>query len=108
MATKRDMKLKKQRRFERLEEKQIHKAAKVAAQHGFAIAMYAAKDVFKERASNPKMEAFIEKMISIWDKIGEKKVSIETIVASIEVETGIRYDLDTGDIYNLRRKEVPK
>ena len=105
MANKRDKKLKQQRRAERLDEKQIHKAATVAAQHGFAIAMYSVKAVFKERASNPKMEEFIEKMLSIWEKIGEGKVNIHTLVASIEAESGILYDIESGEIRNLKRKE---
>ena len=71
MANKRDKKLKQQRHSERLDKKQIHKAATVAAQHSFAIAMYAVKTVFKERASNPKMEEFIVKMLTIWEKIGK-------------------------------------
>lgn len=102
MATKRDKKLKQQRRAERLDKKQVHKAATVAVQHSFAIAMYSAKAVFKDRASNPKMEEFITKMLSIWDKIGDGKVSIDTIVASVEAETGIRYDLENGEIRNMK------
>lgn len=104
MANKRDIKLKKQRFAERLEEKQLHKAATIAAQHSFAIAMYSAKAVFGDRASNPKMEALIEKMLRIWEMIGDRKVSIDTIVASIEAESGIRYDLKTGEIRNLKSK----
>ena len=104
MANKRGMKLKQQRRAERLDKKQVHKAATVAVQHSFAIAMYAVKTVFKERASNPKMEEFITKMLSIWDKIGDGTVSIETIVASVEAETGIRYDLANGEIRNMKGK----
>ena len=97
-------KLKQQRRANRLEEKQIHKAAKVAAQHSFTIAMYAVKDIFKDRASNPKMEAFIVRMFELWDKVGDREVRIETLAASIEAETGIRYDLKTGEIRNMRGK----
>lgn len=97
-------KLKQQRRADRLEENQIHKAAKVAAQHSFTIAMYAVKDIFKDRASNPKMEAFIVKMMSLWDKVGDREVRIETLAASIEAETGIRYDLKTGEIRNMKGK----
>jgi hypothetical protein len=48
------------------------------------------------------MEEFIEKMLSIWEKIGEGKVSIKTIVASIETESGILYDLESGEIRNLK------
>lgn len=102
MANKRDKKLKQQRRNERLDKKQIHKAATVAVQHSFAIAMYAVKAVFKERASNPKMEEFITKMLSVWDKIGDGEVSIDTIVASVETETGIYYDIATGKILNMK------
>lgn len=104
MSTKRQQKQKQQRRAERLEEKQIYKAAKVAAQHSFTIAMYAVKDVFKERASNPKMEAFIVKMMTLWDKVGDGEVRIETLAASIETETGIRYDLNSGEIRNMKGK----
>lgn len=105
MGNKREKKLKQQRRNERLDEKQIHKAATVAVRHSFAIAMYSVKAVFKDRASNPKMEDLIIKMLSIWEKIGEGKVSINTIVASIEAESGILYDLESGEIRNLKRKE---
>lgn len=104
MANKRDIKLKQQRRAGRLEERQIHKAATVAAQHSFAIAMYAVKTVFKERASNPKMEQVIEKMLTIWEKIGKGEVNINTIVASVEAESKIQYDIKTGVIINLKRK----
>ncbi len=102
MASKREQKLKQQRRANRLEEKQIYKAAKVAAQHSFTIAMYAVKDVFKERASNPKMEAFIVRMFELWDKVADGEVSIETLAECIEMETGIRYDLKTGEIRNMK------
>lgn len=105
MSTKREQMLKRQRRAERLNDKQLHDAATIAVQHGFALAAYAVKDVFKERASNPKVEAVLVKMMELWDKIGEKKVSIQTIVDSIETETGIQYDLKAGEIRNLRRKE---
>jgi hypothetical protein len=66
--------------------------------------MDSVKAVFKERASNPKMEEFIVKMLSTWDKIGEGKVSINTIVASVEAESGILYDLENGEIRNLKGK----
>ena len=102
MENKRDKTLKQQRRADRLEERQIHKAATVAAQHSFAIAMYAVKTVFKERASNPKMEEFIVKMLTIWEKIGKGEVDIHTIVASIEAESSILYDLESGEIRNLK------
>ena len=102
MANKRDKKLKQQRRADRLEERQMHKAATVAVQHSFAIAMYVVKTVFKERASNPKMEEFIVKMLTIWEKIGKGEVDIHTIVSSVEAESGILYDIESGEIRNLK------
>ena len=105
MKNKRNIKLKQHRRAERLEEKQIHKAATVAAQHSFAIAMYSVKEIFGDRASNPKMEAFIVKMLRTWERIGDGELRIETVVDCLEMMTGIRYDLKTGDIINTKRKE---
>ena len=102
MPTKREQMLKKQRRAERLEEKQIYKAAKVAAQHSFTIAMYAVMDVFGVRASNPKMEAFIVRMFELWDKVANGEVRIETLAECIEMEKKIRYDLKTGEIRNMK------
>ncbi|MBO5060252.1 MAG: hypothetical protein J6C82_04995 [Clostridia bacterium] len=104
MPKKSNIKRKQQRHAQRLEDKQIHKAATIAVQHSFAIAMYAAKTVFKDRASNPKMEELIIKMLSIWDKVGDGEVSVETIAASVEAETGIKYNIASGEIVNLRRK----
>ena len=104
MANKRDKKLKQQRRAERLEEKQIYKAAKVAAQHSFTIAMYAVMDVFGVRASNPKMETFIVRMFELWDKVANGEVRIETLAECIEMEKKIRYDLKTGEIRNMKGK----
>lgn len=97
------MKRKKQRHTERMDKKQLHKAASLAVFHSFAIAMYAAKTVFKERASNPKMENFVKEMLKIWENVGDGKVSIQTIINSIETESGIRYDIESGNIFNLRR-----
>ncbi len=105
MANRRVQKQKQQRRANRLEEKQIYKAAKVAAQHSFTIAMYAVMDVFGERASNPKMEAFIVRMFELWDKVAAGEVRIETLAECIEMLKGIRYDLKTGEIRNMRRSE---
>ena len=104
MPTKRQQKQKQQRRAERLEEKQIYKAAKVAAQHSFTIAMYAVMDIFGVRASNPKMEAFIVRMFELWDKVANGEVRIETLAECIEMEKKIRYDLKTGEIRNMKGK----
>lgn len=104
MPKKANKKRKQQRYAQRLEEKQIHKAATKAVHHSFVIAMYAVKEVFKDRASNPKMEDFILKMFKIWDKIGDGEVSIQTIADCVEMETGIKYDVVSGDIINLKGK----
>lgn len=97
------MKRKKQRYAERMNKKQLHEAASLAVFHSFAVSMYAAKTVFKDRASNPKMEQFITKMLKVWEDLGDGSVSIKTIIDSIETESGIRYDINTGEMWNLRR-----
>lgn len=95
-------KLKEARRKERLTNKQMHEAATIAINSCFAISMYAAKTVFKDRASNPKMEAFLIEMLKTWEAIGRRDISIQTLAESVETECGIRYDLDTGNFENLR------
>ena len=99
-------KQKKQRHLERLTEKQINQAATIAIRHGTVISLQAIKDVFGDRASNPKCEQFVCRLMKLWEDLGNKKVSVKTIAESVEMETGIRYDLDTGNIFNTKAKDV--
>ena len=102
---KRIAKAKQLRHKERLTEKQIHEAAEVALKHGMVLSLQAIKDIFGDRASNPKCEEFVIRVLKLWEAVGEKKVSIRTIADSVETETGIKYDLETGNIFNTRAKE---
>ena len=89
---------------ERLTNKQIHEAAEVAIQHGMVVSLQALKDIFGVRASNPKCGEFVIRVLKLWEDIGAGKVSIQTIADSVEVETGIKYDFETGNAYNLKAK----
>ena len=97
-------KQKKQRHLERLSQKQINQAAEIAIRHGIIISLQSIKDVFGDRASNSKCEQFVCRLLKLWEDLGDKKVSIRTIADSVEMETGIKYDLETGNIYNMKGK----
>lgn len=101
---KRQQKLKEARRQGRLTDKMIHDAASIAVRHSFLIAAEAAINVFGDRASNPKMEKFFKELLYIWDCIGKGDVKINTIRDSVESSVGIRFDFDTGELYNMRKK----
>lgn len=101
---KHDLKLKHARHAERLEQKQIHAAAEYAIHSFIPIAMDAACSTFRERASNPKMEEFILKILHAWKKLGDRELSLQTLCDSVEASCKIRYDLKKGDIINLKAK----
>lgn len=93
------------RKQDRDTQKIMHEAAQLAVDSTYFLAVYAAKQVFKERASNPKLEAMIFEMRRVWKAICDGKVSEQTICDSIETETGIRIDLKTHEMFNMRRNE---
>lgn len=105
MKNKQLIKAKQLRHKERLTEKQIHEAAEVALKHSIVLSLQALKDVFGDRASNPKCEQFVLRILKLWEQIGGKEVTVQTISDSVEVETGIRYDLETGNMYNMKAKK---
>ena len=105
MALSYKAKQKLRRKQDRDTQKIVHEAAQLAVDSTYFLARYAAKQVFKERASNPKLEAMILEMRRIWKAICEGKVSEQMVCDSIEVETGIRVDLKTHEMLNMRRKK---
>ena len=105
MALSYKAKQKLRRKQDRDTQKIVHEAAQLAVDSTYFLAIYAAKQVFKERASNPKLEAMILEMRRIWKSICEGKVSEQMVCDSIEVETGIRVDLKTHEMLNMRRKK---
>ena len=94
------------RKNDRDTQKVMHEAAQLAVDSTYFLAIYAAKKVFKERASNPKLEQMICEMQRTWQAICNGKVSKETLCSSIETETGIRIDLKTHEVFNLRKEDV--
>lgn len=67
-----------------------------------AIAVYAARVIWKSDATNPKLEAFICEMLKVWELLGNNEVSLSTILDSIEMESKIRFDLHNDTITNLK------
>ena len=94
------------RKHDRDVQKIMHEAAQLAVDSTYFLSVYAAKKVFKERASNPKLEQMILEMQKIWQAICDGKVSEKTICDSIETETGIRIDLKTHEFFNMRKEDV--
>lgn len=101
----RQQKLKAARRNERELKKYAKDATWTAVIYSFLICLYAVKTVFKERASNPKMEQLFLEMLKVWKLLDEKRVSIQTIANSIEMECNLRYDFETDSLYNLKGAE---
>ncbi len=94
------------RKHDRDVQKIMHEAAQLAVESTYFLSVYAVKKVFKERASNPKLEQMILEMQKIWQAICDGKVSEKTICDSIETETGIRIDLKTHEFFNMRKEDV--
>ena len=94
------------RKNDRDTQKIMHEAAQLAVDSTYFLAVYAAKKVFKERASNPKLEQMMLEMQRTWQAICDKKVSEQTLCDSIETETGIRIDLKTHEFFNMRKEDV--
>lgn len=90
------------RRAQRMEHKEKIDSASFAFTTCTIIAMDAAKQVWKENASNPKMEQFLETILRTWTAIADNKVSIDTIMASMEATTKISFDPKTGTFTNLK------
>ena len=70
----------------------------------FPITLSAVKFVFKERASNIKCEQVAERMLSLMEQIGTGKLSLKTLIESVEMETGILCDAQTREVINTKRK----
>lgn len=69
------------------------------------VSAWAAKRVFKEYASNPKMEEYLIAVLSTLQSVGEGKVSTNALAADIEALCKIKYDDKDGIWYNMKCKE---
>lgn len=77
-------------------------AAADAAQRIVVVSAEAAKKVFKEYASNPKMEEFILKILSLLEYVGQGELTLTSIAADVEATCKIAYDFKTETWTNLK------
>lgn len=96
------------RKEKREREKLLNEAATLSVDANYFLALYAAKRVFGDRATNKKLHEFCQEMMATWDKIVTKKVTPQMICDSIEAETGIKVDPETHTMWNTKRKEFIK
>lgn len=70
------------------------------------VSAVAAKKVFKENATNPKMEQFIEAMMDLLEKVGADKVSLNALSADLEALCKIKYDIASQCWINMKAKQL--
>ena len=80
-------------------------SVRIATDRLIVVAAWVAKKVFKDNASNPKMEEFLLEFLSTLEKVGDEKVSLNALSADVEAMCKIKWDENTGDWINLKRKD---
>lgn len=101
--TKHQQRLKEERRKKRLEAVDRFKAAEIAVDALLVIPAYILHDTFG--FGNKRIEKFINEFKRLWTLVKEGKVKLETLIESLDAETGILYKSDTCEIYNRRAKD---
>ena len=96
-------KRKKKRRDIRLQKQQIMDGAEIAVDVLQVIPVYVRMNMFG--FGNKRMERFMINFFNLYNKVMSGKVSCITLAREIEMRTGIRIDLATGDVFNLRKDE---
>lgn len=75
-----------------------------ATERLLVVSAWAAKKVFKENASNPKIEEYIITLMDTLTKIGEDKVSVNAIAGDLEAMSKIKWDEKQNCFINLKCK----
>ncbi len=78
-------------------------AAMEAADRIVIASAEAAKKVFKENASNPKMEEFITTLLSLLELIGIGEITLTAVAADLEATCKLKYDFETLTWTNLKQ-----
>ena len=97
------LKRKKNRRREKLEKKQVMDGAEIAVDVLQVIPVYVLMNLFG--FGNVRLERFLMEFFRIYQKVMTGKVSCNTLASEIEMKSGIRFDLATGDVFNIRKGE---
>lgn len=96
-------KLKKKNRAVKIEKKNVLSGAELALDVLQVIPVYVLMNVFG--FGNTRLERFLKEFFRIYQKVMTGKVSCNTLASEIEMKTGIRIDLATGDVFNTRKDE---
>ena len=102
--SKHQLKLKQQRRAERQDRKERMDSAAFALHTCAVIAVNSAKRVWKQDATNPKLEQLLVDMFETWEAIADGNTSFEEICQHIEQECKLKYDAKEGSFVNLKAK----
>ncbi len=99
---------KRQRFQERQERKLAEESIEEALITCLLISLDSAKQVWKQDATNPKLEKFLEKSLRTWQRIANNEITLQTVANSVETESKIRYDIETHTFTNLKCKNIHK
>lgn len=75
-----------------------------ATERLLVVSAWAAKKIFKENASNPKIEDYLILLMDTLTKIGENKVSTNAIAGDLEALCKIKWDEKQNCFINLKYK----
>ena len=103
-AQKRAFKQKLERHRQKLDMKEREKFADRVLEKLFPVVLQATKDVFKEQATNEKCEELTVRIMYLLEHMRSGDVSLKTLAESVDTETGIRYDFETGNIENMQKE----
>ena len=96
-------KRKKKRRDIKMQKQQIMDGADIAVSVLKIIPAYVMMTTFG--FGNKRMERYVLEFFKLYDKVMSGKVTLNTLAKDIEMRTGIRFDVATGDVFNLRKDD---
>lgn len=97
------LKRKKKNRNVKMEQKNILNGAELAVDVLQVIPVYVLMNLFG--FGNKRLERFFVEFLRIYNKVMSGKVSCVTLAREIEMKSGIKIDLATGEVFNTRKDE---
>lgn len=100
---KHQQKLKEMRRQNRLDHKLTYKGAETALGVLMILPIYILHDSFG--FGNKRCAKFMQEFHRLYNCVRKGDVSINTLINSVDAETGLLYDMDTFELFNRKAKE---
>lgn len=66
------------------------------------VSVSAAKRIFKDNASNPKLQQYIIELAKLLEDVGDGKISLDMLVADLEALSSIKYDFENREWTNVK------